>query len=312
MRPSAQSGSFIILCNYESGSQIGKRNAESLGYGLPLWQIPIIIKDCNGNDLELGIIMNIVVDGYNICVKTTGTGDKTVVILQGWGTDLGVYDSVAGAIDGSRYRVIQFDFPGFGGSDEPKEPWDVDGFADFFCKFMETMQIKQATLIGHSYGGRVIIKLAARESIPFEITNIILIDSAGVLPVRTTAQKWKIRKYKILKKFLNMKLIYAMFPEVIDDWRSRQGSADYRNATPMMRQCMVKAVNEDLTKLLPKIRQEVLLIWGDQDTATPIRDAHIMEEKIPNCGLAVIPGTGHFSFLEKPAQFRGIMEAYLK
>lgn len=256
--------------------------------------------------------MNIVVDGYNICYKTTGTGDKTVVILQGWGTDLGVYDSVAGVIDGSKYSVIQFDFPGFGGSDEPKEPWDVDGFADFFCKFMEVMQIKKATLIGHSYGGRVIIKLAARESIPFEITNIILIDSAGVLPVRTTAQKWKIRKYKILKKFLNMKLIYAMFPEVIDDWRSRQGSADYRNATPMMRQCMVKAVNEDLTELLPKIRQEVLLIWGDQDTATPIRDAHIMEEKIPNCGLAVIPGTGHFSFLEKPAQFRGIMEAYLK
>ena len=231
--------------------------------------------------------MNIVVDGYNICYKTTGTGDKTVVILQGWGTDLGVYDSVAGVIDGSRYRVIQFDFPGFGGSDEPKEPWDVDGFADFFCRFMEVMQVKQ-------------------------ITNIILIDSAGVLPVRTTAQKWKIRKYKILKKFLNMKLIYAMFPEVIDDWRSRQGSADYRNATPMMRQCMVKAVNEDLTELLPKIRQEVLLIWGDQDTATPIRDAHIMEEKIPNCGLAVIPGTGHFSFLEKPAQFRGIMEAYLQ
>ena len=57
--------------------------------------------------------MNIVVDGYNICYKTTGTGDKTVVILQGWGTDLGVYDSVAGVIDGSRYRVIQFDFPGF-------------------------------------------------------------------------------------------------------------------------------------------------------------------------------------------------------
>lgn len=290
----------------------GIRNTESLGYGLPLSQIPIIIKDCNSNDTELRFSMNIVVDGYNICYKTTGTGDKTVVILQGWGTDLGVYDSVAGVIDGSRYRVIQFDFPGFGGSDEPKEPWGVDGFADFFCRFMEVMQVKQATLIGHSYGGRVIIKLAARESIPFEITNIILIDSAGVLPVRTTAQKWKIRKYKILKKFLNMKLIYAMFPEVIDDWRSRQGSADYRNATPMMRQCMVKAINEDLTELLPKIRQEVLLIWGDQDTATPIRDAHIIEEKIPNCGLAVIPGTGHFSFLEKPAQFRGIMEAYLK
>ena len=50
--------------------------------------------------------MNIVVDGYNICYKTTGTGDKTVVILQGWGTDLGVYDSVAGVIDGSTTATI--------------------------------------------------------------------------------------------------------------------------------------------------------------------------------------------------------------
>ena len=277
-----------------------------------MYDIPLIMKACSRNDAELRIAMNIEVDGYNICYKITGSGEKTVVILQGWGTDLGVYDSVAGVIDGSKYRVIQFDFPGFGGSDEPREPWDVDGFADFFCNLMEALQVKQATLIGHSYGGRVIIKLASRESLPFEITNIILIDSAGILPVRTAAQKWKIRRYKILKKFLNLKLIYAMFPEVIDDWRSRQGSADYRNASPMMRQCMVKAINEDLTELLPKIRQEVLLIWGDKDTATPIRDAHIMEEKIPNCGLAVIPGTGHFSFLEKPAQFRGIMEAYLK
>lgn len=57
--------------------------------------------------------MNIVVDGYNICYKTTGTGDKTVVILR-LGYGLGVYDSVAGVVDGSRYRVIQFDFPGFG------------------------------------------------------------------------------------------------------------------------------------------------------------------------------------------------------
>ena len=111
---------------------------------------------------------------------------------------------------------------------------------------------------------------------PFEITNIILIDSAGVLPVRTTAQKWKIRKYKILKKFLNMKLIYAMFPEVIDDWRSRQGSADYRNATPMMRQCMVKAVNEDLTELLPKIRQEVLPMMGRSGIRQLLSGMHIL------------------------------------
>ena len=256
--------------------------------------------------------MNIEVDGYNICYKITGPGteaDNTVVLLQGWGTDLGVYDSVADAIN-DKYRFIQFDLPGFGGSDEPREAWNVDAYADFFCKFMEALGIGEASLIGHSYGGRIIIKLAGRESIPFKIKNIVLIDSAGIMPVRSFKQKLNIKKYKIIKKIVSVKLIYALFPELIDDWRSSQGSADYRNASPMMRQCMVMAVNEDLTDLLERIKQDTLLIWGDKDTATPISDAKKMEEKIKGSGLCILEGCGHFSFLEKPVQFRSIMRSY--
>ncbi len=255
--------------------------------------------------------MNIEINGYNICYKITGSGEETAVILQGWGTDLGVYDSVANAIN-EKYRVVQFDFPGFGGSDEPREAWDVDAYADFFCDFMKSLGIGKATLIGHSYGGRVIIKLASRESIPFEIDRIVLIDSAGIVPEKTAAQKRKIRRYKALKKVMNLKFVETLFPELVEDWRSRQGSADYRNATPMMRQCMVKAVNEDLRHLLPKIKQDTLLIWGDLDTATPISDAKMMEEMIPNSGLAVLSGTGHFSFLEQPLVFKNIMRAYFQ
>ena len=253
--------------------------------------------------------MEVMVDGYRISLKITGEGDETVVILQGWGTELSVYDSVAACIS-EKYRVIQFDFPGFGGSDEPREAWDVDAYADFFLKLMEQLQIKKATLLGHSYGGRVIIKLASREHLPFEIDRIVLVDSAGILAKKSFRQKMKVRRYKLLKKIVNLKLIYQLCPELIDDWKNRQGSADYRNASPMMRQCMVKAVNEDLTELLPRIRQETLLIWGDQDTATPIADAKLMEEKIPDAGLAVLQGAGHFCFLEKPGQFRGIMRSY--
>ena len=255
--------------------------------------------------------MNTVINGYNICYNKKGEGDETVVILQGWGTHLGMYDSIADILK-EKYTVIQFDFPGFGGSDEPREPWNVDAYADFFCELMQELGVKKATLIGHSYGGRVIIKLAARESIPFEIKNIVLIDSAGIMPKRSFAQKMKIKRYKVLKKILNMKLVYALFPELIDDWRSRQGSADYRNASDMMKKCMVMAGNEDLTDLLSKIKQETLLIWGDKDTATPIGDAKIMDEMIPDSGLAVIPGTGHFSFLENPGVFAGIMKSYFK
>lgn len=253
--------------------------------------------------------MNIEVDGYNVCYKITGDGAETVIILQGWGTHLGMYDTVADAIC-EQYRVVQLDLPGFGSSDEPREAWNVDAFADFFCKFTEALEIKEAILIGHSYGGRMIIKLATRENLPFSIRKIVLIDSAGIMPKRSMKQKMKVRWYKIVKKIVNIRLVYALFPEVVEDWRSRQGSADYRNASPMMRKCLVMAVNEDLTHLLSKIKQETLLIWGDKDTATPLSDAKIMEEKIPNAGLVVLQGASHFSFLDSPAVFRNVMKSY--
>ena len=110
------------------------------------------------------------INGLDINYKISGPDDAahTMVILQGWGTEMGLYDSVAAAVNDT-YRVVQFDLPGFGASDEPKEPWNVDAYADFFCGFMEKLGIKKAVLFGHSYGGRVIIKLAARENLPFEI-----------------------------------------------------------------------------------------------------------------------------------------------
>ncbi len=253
--------------------------------------------------------MNSEIDGLNIRYKISGEGEKNVVMLQGWGTELSVYDSVAAALT-PQYRFIQFDLPGFGKSDEPGEPWDVDRYTDFFCRFMEKLEIKKADLIGHSYGGRIIIKLLSRKEKPFETGRVVLIDSAGVLPVRTFKQKLKIRQYKILKKLFFSKVFNILFPDIVEDWKMRQGSADYRNASPVMRQCLVLAVNEDLTELLPEIKEETLLIWGENDTATPIRDAKIMEERIPNAGLVVFAGAGHYSFLEQPVKFRRVIRAF--
>lgn len=255
--------------------------------------------------------MEAIVKGCTIQYKEIGAGENTVVILQGWGTSMSIYDSMAASIS-SEYRVIQFDFPGFGDSSEPKEAWAVDDYADFFEEFMQILNIKKATLIGHSYGGRVIIKLATREALPFEIDRIVLVDSAGILPVKTPKQEAKIRRYKRLKRFYSNPVIYKIFRKPIDKWKDKQGSADYRNATPIMKQCLVKAVNEDLTELLPKIKQDTLLIWGNLDTATPLSDGKLMEEKIPNAGLAVINNAGHFCFLEQRAVFDRIMKSYFR
>jgi len=257
--------------------------------------------------------MNINIDGYDINYKiTTPKGrPKTAVILQGWGTDLDLYDSVAAAIS-DKYKVIQLDLPGFGASDEPSEAWSVDEYCDFFCKFMKELKVRKAALIGHSYGGRMIIKMAAREKLPFDISKIVLVDSAGVMPERSAAMDFKVKRYKAMKRFLTSDLIHSLFPEVIDYWLSKQGSEDYKRASPVMKACLVKAVNEDLKDIMPDVKQETLLVWGTEDMDTPLSDAHTMEELMPNAALVEFEGAGHYSFLEQPVLFRSILRSFLE
>lgn len=260
--------------------------------------------------------MEIKIEDLNVNYKISGPGGraKVAVILQGWGTDMSIYDSVASAIN-DRYRVVQLDLPGFGDSDEPPTAWSVDEFCDFFCKFMHEIKVKKAVLIGHSYGGRMAIKMAARSdagNLPFEISKIILVDSAGVMPERSASQNFKVRRFKAIKKFLTAEPIHSLFPEVIDYWLSKQGSEDYKKASPVMKACLVKAVNEDLKDIMPSVKQETLLIWGSEDPDTPVSDAHIMEDLMPNAALVTLEGAGHYSFLEQPLVFRSIIRSFLE
>lgn len=257
--------------------------------------------------------MNIVIDNLNISYNISGneSATETFVILQGWGTKYEYYEKIA-ALLRNKFKVVQFDFPGFGGSDEPPVPWGVDDYTDFFDKLMEKLSIKEAILLGHSYGGRVIIKYANREKRNLSIKKIILMDAAGIMPKKTFKQKFNIRKYKIMKAVFKPKIMYFLFPEIIDDWRDRQGSADYKNASEIMRACLVKAVNEDLTALLPGIKEETLIIWGEDDDSTPVSDAYLMDKMIPDSGLAIIKNAGHFSYIDQPQIFTEILSNYLK
>lgn len=79
-----------------------------------------------------------------------------------------------------------------------------------------------------------------------------------------------------------------------------------------MRAIMSKVVNEDLCHLMPSIKAPTLLIWGENDTATPISDARKMEKLIPGAGLVSFPGCGHYSFLDNPVQFAAVLRSFLQ
>ena len=247
--------------------------------------------------------MTITIDNQMIFYEEQGTG-PAVLLLHGWGTDGTLFAPLMGLL-ARRYRVLAPDFPGFGKSPEPPSPWNVDGYADLVLGFLAALGIAECALLGHSFGGRVILKLCARGLETPRFTKVILVGAAGIKPASSQKASGRAKRYQLAKKILKP------FPKLMEAARNHYGSADYRAATPMMRQVLVNTVNEDLTGLLPSVRQETLLIWGRNDEQTPLSDGQLMEKQMPNAGLVILENAGHYAFIEQQAQFLRVMASFM-
>ncbi len=227
-----------------------------------------------------------------------------IVLLHGWGCSREIWAGLQQHLEttskhGAKFRVTVLDFPGFGAEPQPSGPWGMEQYTQWFERFLSEHNIINPILVGHSFGGRVALIFASRNP----VSKLILVDAAGVKPRRSARYYFKVWSFKILKHFAP--------PSVVERIRSRSGSADYRAASPVMRGTLSKVVNEDLRRFMPLISAPTLLVWGSLDTATPVRDARIMERLIPDAGLVVLEGAGHYSFLDRPQQFNAIIDSFL-
>lgn len=234
---------------------------------------------------------------------------ETVLILQGWGTHAGLYTALAEHLS-TYMRVLLPELPGFGQSDEPKEAFSADDYADFTEKFLSSLGVTRLSIICHSNGGRITMKLVTREQSKFTYDKLVFIDSAGIVHEKTARQRAKQSVYKAGKNFLSLAPIKAAFPGALENYRSRHGSADYRAASPVMRQTLVKLVNEDFRPLMPEIDRPSLLIWGTNDSDTPLADGKIFEQLIPNAGMVEVQGAGHYSYLEQPQLVFRVLDSF--
>ncbi len=238
-----------------------------------------------------------------------GSGDIKVLLLHGWGSSFEVYNGIAAALS-DRCTLYGVNFPGCGNTEVMKTPWNLDNYCDFVFEFIEKMQLENPIIMGHSHGGRVTMKLVAegRVSPP----KIVLLDAAGLIPKKSLKQKLKARNFKIIKSVLTMPVLKGHTENLLNRARAHYGSADYNAAPEVLRKTLVSLVNTDIRDMLPDIKCPSLLIWGDKDTATPLRDAEIIESLIPDAGLCVIKDTGHFSFCEKPYEAYAILRSFIK
>ena len=249
---------------------------------------------------------NIKINGLNFHYTVQGNGSP-IVLMHGWGCNSTTLASIENVAVES-HTVYNVDFPGFGESQEPNEVWGVEKYTQLIEEFVKIEKIENPILLGHSFGGRVGILYSSRN----QVKKLILVDAAGVKPRRSLKYYFKVYTYKLGKRL--MPLIYGKkgAQKRIEEMRAKRGSSDYNNASPMMRAILSKVVNEDLKHCMPKIKAPTLLIWGENDTATPLRDAQIMEKLIPDAGLVSFPGCGHYSFLDNPIQFAAVLRSFLK
>ena len=232
---------------------------------------------------------------------------EAVVLLHGWGANIQTMIPIGNLLE-DKYRVIILDMPGFGMSQEPREVYDSYDYARIVLKILDELDVPKASFIGHSFGGKVSSIIAS--SHPNRVDKLILIDSAGILPKRDLKYYFKVYSYKIMKK------IYEIIPfpgkeKRLENFRKKHGSDDYNNSSGIMRSIMVTVVNEDISHILTSIESESLLIWGEYDDATPLWMGQKFEELIPNSGLVVINGAGHYAYLDDYATFSAVINAFM-
>jgi pimeloyl-ACP methyl ester carboxylesterase len=255
-------------------------------------------------DLKLNI------KGLDVNCEVKGSGDR-VFLMHGWGSDLTLFDKLSDVI-AEKYAAVSFDFPGFGGSEEPKESWSVSDYSDFTVEFIKKFDCLNVILIGHSFGGRVVIKTASRDDLPFTVDKIILTGSAGIKTKKTPRQKARQTAYKLGKAALGLPPARKAAPRALERLKKRFGSRDYNDASEIMRGVLVKTVNEDLTPHLSGIKCPSLLIWGEDDKEVPTSSGVLMEKNIPDAALIVLKGAGHYPFLEQQFAFHAIVKSFLE
>lgn len=251
----------------------------------------------------MGRVKFIELDTLKIAYQVKGTGIP-VVVLHGWGAEANTFRYVLDRLS-ETHQIYALDLPGFGLSELPPAAWDASDYAKLLTKFFDLLNIDKAHLIGHSYGGRISIVMGAEQ--PEMVDKLILVDSAGIIPPRTAKYYLQISLAKVGRL---MRKCGASGKRLADSISNRVGSKDYQQAGPM-RATLVKSVNQNLRPLLPKIQASTLLIWGENDTDTPISFGEIMQDEIPNAELVILKDAGHFSFLDQPKQFCQAVETFL-
>ena len=207
-----------------------------------------------------------------------GSGEPRIIALHGWGRSGSDFERILAGKD-----ALAVHLPGFGPAPEPGGAWSTAEYADQLADAL--LGLGPVVVAGHSFGGRVALRLAARH--PEVVRALVL---TGVPLTRVTPPKSVPLAFRIAKVLHAKKLI----PEAtMERYRRQYGSQDYRNARGVMRDILVKTVAEDYLDDATRVVAPVTMVWGELDAPAPVAAAEKALQYFPRATLRVVPGASH-------------------
>lgn len=225
-----------------------------------------------------------------------GAGRPWLLALHGWGRSHRDWSEVLEGLD-----AIALDLPGFGSTPPPDEPWGLEDYARAVEPVLEEMS-RPLVIVGHSFGGSVGVHVAAKVG-PEAVRGLIV---TGSPLVRTQGPRSRAPLGFRVARWLNRRRILP--DSKMEELRNARGSADYRAATGVMRDTLVRVVNEDASAVLPKLEVPLHLVWGEGDADVPIATAEAAAALASDASLIRLPGIGHDTLAQAPQEIRKVVD----
>lgn len=237
--------------------------------------------------------------GGRILGARHGAPPARVVALHGWRRSHADFDAILAGLD-----AVAPDLPGFGASAPPPSAWGSAEYAEAVRPLCE--EGGPVVLVGHSFGGRVAVMLAAAH--PEVVKGLVLTGTPLWRPAGSAPPRAPIG-YRVARRLNRIGIISD---RAMEARRRQSGSEDYKAATGVMREVLVKVIGETndgtYRHALSQVRCPIELTWGALDSAAPVAVAEEAARSITGAALTVLPGVGHLTPTDAPAAIRDAID----
>jgi len=253
-------------------------------------------------------------DGLSLRALVTGAGDTTLVLLHGYGEHLLTWRAVLDPL-ASRYRVLAFDLPGFGGSDKPDRPYTREAMVGTVTAVLERWTRPPVILIGHSMGGQIAAETAIAR--PDLVAGLVLIAPAGLdIGLGGIADSITPRRAGFIGAWEAARA--TLVPMHDRAWLGEpEDRAAYDPAfDPAYRRSAARVLTdfdfEGMGERYTLVQQPTLVIWGTADPVVPYEVAPRLMGQLPCASLAVLERTLHRPQVERPDTTAALILGFLR